>query len=272
MKGKVFFSNGKVAEAGSTGILNINGKKMKITLNKENIMKLVEKGIVDGCCFSLDKNDYNEDDINKIKKAGNDFDIDKMFDVFNEIESKSKEELHKELMDEEEARMKSIEREVEINDFKKMDYNEKKKYIMSKVCNCIDEDKSEDTRYKMTIAGLANQMMGGDNAPHMFELLLSKLANKSKVAAIALCVSLVKEIIDSTKDDCDFDDNNGDCIDIIDPFVISTVDYSILWVHDMPKHITVFKSYADAAFCVKMLEPIIRRLVDSSFSARGIVK
>ena len=48
MKGKVFFSNGKVAEAGSTGILNINGKKMKITLNKENIMKLVEKGIVDG--------------------------------------------------------------------------------------------------------------------------------------------------------------------------------------------------------------------------------
>ena len=126
MKGKVFFSNGKVAEAGSTGILNINGKKMKITLNKENIMKLVEKGIVDGCCFSLDKNDYNKDDINKIKKAG----TDKMFDVFNEMESKSKEELHKELMDEEEARMKSIEREVEIDSFKKMDYNEKKKYIM----------------------------------------------------------------------------------------------------------------------------------------------
>ena len=138
MKGKVFFSSGKVAEAGSTGILNINGKKMKITLNKENIMKLVEKGIVDGCCFSLDKNDYNKDDINKIKEAG----IDKMFDVFNEMESKSKEELHKELMDEEEARMKSIEREVEINDFKKMDYDEKRKYIMSKVCNCIDEDKN----------------------------------------------------------------------------------------------------------------------------------
>ena len=268
MKGKVFFSNGKVAEAGSTGILNINGKKMKITLNKENIMKLVEKGVVDGCCFSLDKNDYNKDDINKIKKT----EIDKMFDVFNEIESESKEELHKELMDEEEARMKSIEREVEINDFKKMDYDEKREYIMSKVCNCIDEDKSEDTRYKMIIAGLANQMMGGDNASHMFELLLSKLANKSKVAAIALCVSLVKEIIDSTKDDCDFDDNNGDCIDIIDPFVISTVDYKILWVKDMPEHITVFKSYADAAFCVKMLEPIIRKLVDSSFSARGIVK
>ena len=268
MKGKVFFSNGKVAEAGSTGILNINGKKMKITLNKENIMKLVEKGIIDGCCFSLDKNDYNKDDINKIKEAG----IDKMFDVFNEVESKSKEEIHKELMDEEEARMKSIEREVEINDFKKMDYNEKKKYIMSKVCNCIDEDKSEDTRYKMTIAGLANQMIGGDNASHMFELLLSKLADKSKVAAIALCVSLIKEIIYSTKDDCDFDDNNGDCIDIIGQFVIATVDYKILWVHDMPKHITVFKSYADAAFCVKMLEPIIRRLVDPSFSARGIVK
>ena len=53
MKGKVFFSNGKVAEAGSTGILNINGKKMKITLNKENIMKLVGKGIVDGCCFFI---------------------------------------------------------------------------------------------------------------------------------------------------------------------------------------------------------------------------
>ena len=50
MKGKVFFSNGKVAEAGSTGILNINGKKMKITLNKENIVKLVEKGIVDLYC------------------------------------------------------------------------------------------------------------------------------------------------------------------------------------------------------------------------------
>ena len=268
MKGKVFFSNGKVAEAGSTGILNINGKKMKITLNKENIMKLVEKGIVEGCCFTLDKNDYNKDDINKIKEA----EIDKMFDVFNEVESKSKEELHKELMDEEEARMKSIEREVEINDFKKMDYNEKKKYIMSKVCNCIDEDKSEDTRYKMTIAGLANQMMGGDNAPHMFELLLSKLANKSKVAAIALCVSLVKEVIDSTKDDCDFDANNGDCIDIIDQFVISSVNYKILPVLPMPEHIAVFKSYADAAFCVKMLEPIIRKLVDSSFSARGIVK
>lgn len=268
MKGKVFFSNGKVAEAGSTGILNINGKKMKITLDKETVMELIDKGIVDGCCFSLNKTDYNEDDINNIKKAS----IDKMFDVFNEIESKSKEELHKELMDEEEARMKSIEREVEINDFKKMDYNEKKKYIMSKVCNCIDEDKSEDTRYKMIIAGLANQMMGGDNASHMFELLLSKLADKSKVAAIALCVSLVKEIIDSTKDDCDFDDNDGDCIDIIDPFVISTVYHKIFLVHDMPKHITVFKSYADAAFCVKMLEPIIRRLVDPSFSARGIVK
>ena len=196
MKGKVFFSNGKVAEAGSTGILNINGKKMKITLNKENIMKLVEKGIVDGCCFSLDKNDYNKDDINKIKKAG----IDKMFDVFNEIDSESKEELHKELMDEEEARMKSIEREVEINDFKKMDYDEKREYIMSKVCNCIDEDKSEDTRYKMANAGLANQMMVGDNTFHMFELLLSKLAEKSKVAVIALCISIMKEIIYSIKE------------------------------------------------------------------------
>ena len=268
MKGKVFFSNGKVADAGSTGILNVNGKKMKITLDKETVMKLIDKGIVDGCCFSLNKTDYNEDDINNIKKAS----VDKMFDVFNKIESKSDEELKKELKEEEEARMKSIEKEIEIDKFNKMNPLQKEKYILTKVCDCIDDDKSEKTRYKMTIAGLANQMMGGDNASHMFELLLSKLADKSKVAAIALCASLIKEIIYSTKDDCDFDDNNGDCIDIIGQFVISTVDHKILLVHDMPKHITVFKSYADAAFCVKMIEPIIRKFVDPSFNARDIVK
>ena len=270
MKGKVFFSNGKVADAGSTGILNVNGKKMKITLDKETVMKLIDKGIVDGCCFSLNKTDYNEDDINNIKKAS----VDKMFDVFNEIESKSDEELKKELKEEEEARMKSIEKEIEINDFKKMDYNEKKKYIMSKVCDCIDEDKSEDTRYKMTIAGLANQMVGGDDASFMFELLLTKLADKSKVSAIALCISLISEIIYNAKNDDDFKHDVNHCIDINGNFVISTVDHKILPVigRPMPEHITVFKSYADAAFCVKMIEPIIRKFVDPSFNARDIVK
>ena len=274
MKGKVFFSNGKVADAGSTGILNINGKKMKITLDKETVMKLIDKGIVDGCCFSLNKTDYNEDDINNIKKAGNDFDIDKMLDVFNEIESKSDEELKKELKEEEEARMKSIEKEIEIDKFNKMNPLQKEKYILTKVCDCIDDDKSEKTRYKMTIAGLANQMVGGDDASFMFELLLTKLANKSKVSAIALCVSLINEIIKRSKKEDSFNYNNEHCIDINGNFVVSTVDYKILPVigRPMPEHITVFKSYADAAFCVKMIEPIIRKFVDPSFNARDIVK
>ena len=270
MKGKVFFSNGKVADAGSTGILNINGKKMKITLDKDTVMELIDKGIVDGCCFSLNKTDYNEDDINNIKKAS----IDKMFDVFNEIESKSDEELKKELKEEEEARMKATERDLEIYKFNKMNPLQKEKYILTKVCDSIDDDKSEKTRYKMTIAGLANQMVGGDDASFMFELLLTKLADKSKVSAIALCISLISEIIYNAKNDDDFKYDVNHRIDINGNFIISTIDYRILPVigKPMPEHITVFKSYTDAAFCVKMIEPIIRKLVDASFNARNIVK